>query len=108
WQRDANAVALRLLKHADYEAFVLNVTSPEPFRVRDLAERIGARLGRAPAFTGAESETALVSNALKMRRMFGEPEVSVDQAIEIITDWVKAGGASLNKPTHFDERGGKF
>ena len=32
----------------------------------------------------------------------------VDQIIEWTADWIKMGGATLNKPTHFETRDGKF
>jgi nucleoside-diphosphate-sugar epimerase len=108
WQRDANAVALRLLSHVSTPPFVLNVTSAETYGVRYIALSIGKRLGRTPQFTGTESPTALLSNAARMNQMFGPPEVSVDDAIDLIADWVKAGGRSLDKPTHFEERTGSF
>jgi hypothetical protein len=31
-----------------------------------------------------------------------------EQLIECIADWVKRGGESLGKPTHFEVRDGRF
>jgi len=28
--------------------------------------------------------------------------------IEMVADWIGLGGATLNKPTHFETRDGKF
>jgi nucleoside-diphosphate-sugar epimerase len=108
WQRDANSVALRALAHAATPPFVLNLTGAETARVKDIAVRLGQRLGQSPTFTGTESDTALLSDASRCVRTFGPPDTSLGRAIELVADWVKAGGTSLDKPTHFEERAGKF
>lgn len=108
WQGDANEIALRALLHCSSPAKVLNVTGPETLRVRWLAEEFGRLFGKAPLFIDEEDETALLSNARECERLFGEPKVSVRQMLEVITGWVKAGGKTLNKPTHFQEREGRF
>jgi len=108
WQRDANAVALRALRHAASPPFVLNVTGCPAIRVRDLALALGRRLDVAPEFTGREAPTALLSDARLMEERFGAPEVSLDAMIEQVARWVLAGGPSLGKPTHYDARDGRF
>ena len=108
WQRDANSVALRCFARAASPPFVLNLTGVPAMAVRDLAARLGQQLGRAPVFTGRESDSALLSNAARCAQLFGPPSMPLDGMIERVTDWVKAGGRALNKPTHFEEREGKF
>lgn len=108
WQGDANEMAIRSLLHCGSPAVTLNVTGPETVSVRWLAERFGEALGTAPAFTGAEGETALLSNASASHRLLGYPSVSLRQMIEWTADWVLAGGETLGKPTHFQEREGAF
>lgn len=108
WQGDANEVALRSLKHVSSPPKVLNVTGPETISIRKLALRFGQLLGKEPVFENAEGETALLSDASQMNRLFGYPRVSLDQMIEWTADWVNAGGETLGKPTHFQEREGKF
>jgi nucleoside-diphosphate-sugar epimerase len=108
WQRDANAVALRALAAASVPPLVLNVTGPETLRVRDVATRMGEVLGVAPAFAGREAETALLSDAARCHAMFGLPTVTALTVANWVADWVRRGGPSLGKPTHFDERGGAF
>lgn len=108
WQRDANAVALRALAHAAVPPLVLNLTGTRTLAVRHLAQRLGHRLGKEPRFTGSEQPTALLSNASRVAALFGEPPMPVDRMIEQVADWVKSGGASLGKPTHFEEREGRF
>lgn len=108
WQRDANAVALRALEHVAHPPFVVNVTGLPAVSVRSLADRFGARWGIDPIFQGAEEETALLSNASQMVRVFGAPSVDVDTMIDRTVRWIDAGGRSLGKPTRFEERKGAF
>lgn len=108
WQRDANAVALRALAHGASPPLVLNLTGTQTLAVRELAARFGRAFGVEPRYRGEEQPTALLSNASRSASLFGEPPASVDEMVAWIADWVKQGGASLNKPTHFEERGGAF
>lgn len=108
WQGDANARALQCLAHAQSPPAILNVTGRETVRIRALAERFGALLGRAPVITGQEAPTAWLSNAAKSYDWFGEPAVALDEMIEATAAWVRQGGASLGKPTHFESRDGNF
>ncbi len=64
--------------------------------------------GIEPLLEGSESETALLSNASRCQRLFGYPSVSVEQMIEWIAGWIGMGGPTLNKPTHFETRDGRF
>ncbi|MDF2439237.1 MAG: hypothetical protein JWN98_221 [Abditibacteriota bacterium] len=108
WQGDANAQALQCLDYASCPPFVVNVTGPETISLRALAHRFGELLGREPIITGQEASTAWLNNAAKAQRLFGYPTVALDQMIEWVADWVRAGQRTLGKPTHFEEREGKF
>ena len=108
WQGDANSVCFRALLHCSAPPFVVNVSGPETLSVRYLAEEFGARFGIAPEFTGTESDTALLTNAAKAHQIFGYPSVPVRQLIDWTARWIQAGGRSLNKPTHFEVRDGRF
>jgi nucleoside-diphosphate-sugar epimerase len=108
WQRDANSVALRALAHGGVPPLVLNLTGRETLAVRDLAQRLGRKFGVAPTFDGLEADTALLSNAARAARLFGPPATSLDQMVDLVADWVAAGGRSLGKPTRFEEREGAF
>jgi len=76
--------------------------------VRWIATRLGELLGKKPKIVGEEAPNALLSNAAECFKMFGYPEVSVDTLIEWVAHWIKAGGATLGKPTHYETRDGKF
>ena len=108
WQQDANEIALRSLPHCSVPAKILNVTGVEKLSVRQLAGEFGKIFGREPVFINNEQETALLSDASESRRLFGAPAVSIHQMIEVIAGWINEGGRLLNKPTHFQEREGKF
>jgi nucleoside-diphosphate-sugar epimerase len=108
WQGHANSVCLRSLHHCHAEPFLLNVTGTESFRVRWLAEQLGKLLGVAPEFAGTEGELALLSNAAKCQELFGPSSIPISQVMQWVADWLKSGGSTWNKPTHFEVKDGKF
>lgn len=108
WQLDANSAALRCLPHCGVPPTVLNVTGPETISLRWLAKRLGELLDTEPIIVGQEAETALLVNAARACALLGYPSVSLDQMVQWIAHWVKIGGPTLNKPTHFETRDGKF
>lgn len=108
WQRDANSICLRSLGLAASTPRVLNVTGPEALSVRDLAERFGAIFGIEPSFESKESESALLSDSSLCWRLFGAPTVTPQDMIQMTADWIRDGGPTLNKPTHFEVRNGRF
>jgi nucleoside-diphosphate-sugar epimerase len=108
WQRDANSYALRALEHADSPPRILNVTGAETIAVRDAAAWFARRFGREARFTGEPGETALLSNAAECHRRLGPPPVAASELMEMVAAWIESGGASLDKPTHFEVADGKF
>jgi nucleoside-diphosphate-sugar epimerase len=108
WQRDATAMGLQSLAVASAPPNIINITGPELLSVRQVAQTFGKRFKKSVRFEGLESPDALLSNAEKAYRLFGHPTVPADQVISWIADWVSRGGATLSKPTHFEERAGRF
>ena len=108
WQRDANSVCLRSFALCQTPPAILNVTGPETVSIRWLAGRFAERFGIEPILEGVESDSALLNNAARCHRLFGYPQVSLEQMVEWVADWIGLGGATLNKPTHFETRDGKF
>lgn len=108
WQADASAVALASLFHASSPPFVINIAGPEALSVRRVAEDFSARFGKRVQFDGMEAPDALLSNAQKAFELFGKPLVSYEQMKTWIADWVERGGETLAKPTHFENRAGRF
>lgn len=108
WQGDANAMTLQTLGHVASPPAILNVTGPETLSVRDVCGQFGELMGKAVRFTGEPVADALLSNSARAIALFGPPRVSVDKMIPWTAHWVMQGGASLDKPTHFETRDGKF
>jgi hypothetical protein len=77
--------------------------------VREVAMAFGQHFGLEPNFLpGPEGTSALLNNAEKARSLFGSPTVTPTEMIEWIAAWIRNGGVTLNKPTHFQTRDGKF
>lgn len=108
WQGDANRHILQCLVHSATPPAIFNVAGSEILSVRKLAEEFGKLLGKEPILEGKEAETALLSMASKANRLFGAPNVSVEKLIEWTAHWVSEGKPTLEKPTHFQTRNGKF
>jgi uncharacterized protein YbjT (DUF2867 family) len=108
WQGDANSYALRSLELCESPPRVLNVTGPERISVREAAQWFGGVFGREPRFVNQEGPVALLSDASRCRAQLGEPQVPLTVLREWVAHWVAAGGASLNKPTHFETADGRF
>lgn len=108
WQGDANATSLCSLKIADSPPTLLNIAGAEILGLRDIATQFAALFGKPPQFTGEEAQDALLNNATKSHILFEPPRVSSTQMIAWIADWIQRGGETLQKPTHFEVRDGKF
>jgi nucleoside-diphosphate-sugar epimerase len=108
WQQDANEMIIRSLALARTPATVFNLCRPEVFNVRDVAERLGKLLGRRPQFVGQESDKAIVGNAAKLCAALGQPQVELETMLKWIAHWVVTGGPSLERPTHFETRDGRY
>ena len=108
WQGYANSVALQCFAMATSPPTVLNVTGLERISIRELATNMGELLGKRPNIVGKEAPTALLSNATRCHEQFGPPDVSIDTLCRWIAQWIRSGGTTLSKPTHFETRDGKF
>jgi len=108
WQGDANGYALRSLERCSSPPALLNVTGPERISVRETAEWFGSLFGRAPVLVNTEGPVALLSDSSRCRALLGEPAVSLSLLRQWVAHWVGAGGASLNKPTHFEVTDGRY
>lgn len=108
WQADASAMSLQALAYASTPPLVLNLAGPDLLSVRRVAEWFAERWKKPVRFEGSESGDALVCNAQRAAQLFGYPRVTPGQMMTWIADWVERGGASLAKPTHFENRDGNF
>lgn len=108
WQGDANAVALGLLAHCAQPPFVVNVSGPGAVAVRRLAEHFGQLFNVRPVFEGQEAPTALIVDSGVAHRLFGYPQVTLNQMVEWVAAWVARDNVTLGKPTHFEVRDGRY
>jgi dTDP-4-dehydrorhamnose reductase len=108
WQRDANAYALQALALAADPPLILNVTGPETVSIRSVALECGNLLGVEPVFIGQEQPEALLNNALRAHALLGYPQVPVGRILPWVADWVRREMPTLNKPTKFEARDGRF
>jgi nucleoside-diphosphate-sugar epimerase len=108
WQGDANSYALRSLELCAFPPAVLNVTGPERISVRESAEWFGSIFGRPPVLVNTEGPVALLSDSSRCRALLGEPAVPLSVLRQWVAHWIRAGGASLNKPTHFEVTDGRY
>ncbi len=108
WQGDASRIAIEALAQAATPPFIVNVTGTETLAVREIAQAFGTALGKPVRFKGKERADALLSNTDRMRSAFPVPEVSLETMIQWIAEWIRDDRPMLGKPTHFEERSGKF
>ncbi len=108
WQGYANEVTLRALHHASSPPTAINLTGPEIVSVRRLAHWFGERLGREPVLVGEEQPSALLNDASRCHALFGYPEISLLQMVDMVAEWLLAGGELHGKPTKFQVRSGRF
>ncbi|MDR3711397.1 MAG: hypothetical protein P4L51_01175 [Puia sp.] len=76
--------------------------------VRWIARQFGEIFGKDPSFEGEEQPTAILSNAAECTLLFGYPRTPPKKIIQLLAEWLEAGGKTINKPTHFQERTGKY
>lgn len=108
WQGDANALALLSLSQTTSPPKIINIAGPELLSVRQIAQRLGQLLGKTPILQGAESPDALLNNAQQAQRIWGYPQVPIDQILIWIANWISRDLPLLGKPTKFESRDGKF
>lgn len=108
WQGDANSYLARLFPLCSSPATILNLTGPDVLSVRSMSGTLGRRLETEPTFTGRESGTALLGNARRLFDRLGEPEVPPERIVDWVAHWIRIDGRSLDKPTGYESRTGRF
>ncbi|MBQ8140974.1 MAG: NAD(P)-dependent oxidoreductase [Clostridia bacterium] len=108
WQGSANEYALRSILLADSPVVKMNISGPEVVSVKYVAEKLGCALGIEPIFEGEPENDAYLVNTMECIKAFGYPSISAGELIDMQADWLKNGGKTLGKPTHFEARNGKY
>ncbi|MFO0912600.1 MAG: NAD-dependent epimerase/dehydratase family protein [Pirellulales bacterium] len=108
WQGDANRLVLRAFGLCSSPPTLLNITGVDLISVRQVAERLGELMQRRPRLEGDESDTALISNTDRMLELLPGPQLPLERLLEWVAHWVMIGGRSLNRPTHYETRDGKY
>jgi nucleoside-diphosphate-sugar epimerase len=108
WQADANAMALASLLHAAAPPLTVNLAGPEELGVRATCTELSRLLNVDVSFIGQEARDALLSNGSRGWELLGPPRIAASQLIAWTADWIRRGGESLGKPTHFESRSGRF
>lgn len=108
WQGDAADRIIRSLDLAEHPPTALNLCHGAILSVRKVAAELAQLLNRPVAFTGQESETALLSDPSRMDSHFGPPPTPVTDVMRCVAHWIGAGGRVLNRPTRFEVRDGRY
>ena len=108
WQGDANNYALLGLELCDNPPAILNISGPETISLAHIAEEFSRIFNKNLTYTGTPGNIAYLNNAAKAFKLFGYPEVGLNQMIQWQAEWIMKGGKSLGKPTHFEVNNGKF
>jgi nucleoside-diphosphate-sugar epimerase len=108
WQGDAINQTLLSFSLCTSPANIINITGPETVSIHYVAKLFSHFFDTPLKIEGEENHTALLNNASYAASLFGYPYVTLYTMVKWISHWIEIGGASLNKPTHFDSRNGKF
>ncbi len=108
WQGDAISDILRCLCQGTVPARPINIGTPQPANIRQVAMRFGELFGIDPIFSGTEQDTAWHNDCSEAQKLFGDPVIDLDTMIRWNADWLKRNMPLHHLPTHYEERAGTF
>jgi len=108
WQGDAISHILRCLGHGTVPARAINIGALATTHIRSVALRFGEIFGKEPVFSGTEQSTAWHNDCSEAHTLFGDTSVDLETMIRWNADWLQRGLPLHHKPTHYQERAGRF
>ncbi|MGZ8901566.1 MAG: NAD-dependent epimerase/dehydratase family protein [Limisphaerales bacterium] len=108
WQGDANEMIIRSLSLATSPPSRFNLCQPEVYSVRTVAVELGEHMNTAPLFKDSEEPTSLIGDPARICQALGRPGTRFAEVLKWTADWVRKGGRTLDKPTHFEVRDGIY
>lgn len=108
WQGDANEMIIRSLALVNSPPARFNLCQPQVYSLRSVAVELAEHMNTAPLFADAECSTALIGDPSRICQALGRPGTRFVQVLKWTADWVRKGGKTLNKPTHFETRDGIY
>jgi nucleoside-diphosphate-sugar epimerase len=108
WQGDANEMIIRSLSLAASPPTHFNLCQPGVYSLRSVAVELGEHMSTAPLFADSEAQTALIGDPSRICQALGRPGTRFEQVLKWTADWVRKGGRTLGKPTHFEVRDGVY
>ncbi len=108
WQGDANDMIIRTLALTQIPARPLNITGEGILNTKEIALKLSRLMDREPKFESSEGSTSWLNNASRAFAELDPPPTTLDTMLRWTANWVKSGGRSLGKSTHFEVRDGKY
>ena len=104
WLWDILEIWMDAMKLCSVPCEMLNVTGTQKLSVVEIANKLGALMGKEPRFKGTPKGTNLLAKCDKMASLLGEPPTSLDQGLERLAESVMAREYSLDHPTEWEKR----
>ena len=109
WQGDVTANAVMALELCGTPCGILNVTGPKTISVEETARRMAEIMDKDVHFLKETSgDLNYLNNSSKMCELYGNPRFTTHELIVMQAEWIKNGGISIGKPTHYEVSNGKF
>ena len=106
WNDDLMDQMIKSMTHGAVPARIINLTSPQIYRVRDIANRLGKLMGRKPRFKNKPKGANLLADATLAKKLFGMPKTSLDKGLKILAESVMEHEFPLDKPAKWEKRSG--
>ncbi|NIA21607.1 MAG: NAD-dependent epimerase/dehydratase family protein [Anaerolineaceae bacterium] len=106
WNDDLMEQMIKSMAHGAVPARIINLTSPQVYKVRDIANKLGKLMGKKVRFKNKPKGTNLLADASLAKKLFGLPRTSLDQGLKILAESVMKREFALDKPAKWEKRSG--